>query len=105
MAGGTSICRRRHSFSGGSKFTLWRLQFLTSTTRYSRVIRIIAGGIPVRDRLGQRRRLSAQDDQFYADYQAGSLNMTAYLDFVLGPWPVNPELMFRCCNESSFRSA
>ncbi|GIR69947.1 MAG: hypothetical protein CM15mP74_11980 [Halieaceae bacterium] len=24
--------------------------------------------------------------------------MTAYLDFVLGPLAVNPELMFRCCN-------
>ena len=26
-----------------------------------------------------------KNDQFYADYQAGSLNMAAYLDFVLGP--------------------
>ena len=26
-----------------------------------------------------------KNDQFYADYEAGSLNMTAYLDFVLGP--------------------
>jgi len=26
-----------------------------------------------------------KNDQFYADYEAGSLNMSAYLDFVLGP--------------------
>ena len=26
-----------------------------------------------------------QNDAFYADYQAGSLDMTAYLDFVLAP--------------------
>ena len=49
------------------------------------MIRIIAGEF-----LCEIGWVSAEDyrlknDQFYADYQAGSLNMTAYLDFVLGP--------------------
>ena len=49
MAGGTLDLQAQAFFFSGSKFTLWRSQFLTSTTRYSRVIRIIAGGIPVRE--------------------------------------------------------
>ena len=35
--------------------------------------------------LAEAADFRARNDQFYADYQAGTLDMRAYLDFVLAP--------------------